>query len=459
VIDPARKTAELRAHVNSLDRELTRWIEEADGKRKPLRRHFTQIGAISGTLRELAEQVLEDLDGPQGDWIFETAPDVERHVLDLHRLWGFFRDKLALRYATPFADALLVADDLAWACYEPAQQFIPAGRRREPPLVYFSSGATPFLMPRGTPYVVEPLPDGKHRAPPFAKLVDGMPIALVGLPWFEVEYVPDLPVIAHEVGHAVESDLGLEAAVEALLLGAVNPEHVDAWRAWRQEVFADLYGVLALGPSYAATLSALLATHPRDVVDETARKGDEWGSYPTRTLRVLLVACALDTIGFTVEAKQVACEWRAVYETHKYPAFEQDVGPAIRALLNTKYPLLGCKPLTDILCFGSTEQTETALVKGQLAKGFAPNAAEHIRPLVAGARLAHQDPERGYDVLKAADLVRKRAAKIQTLGRRTAHAAPEAPAPELLAERNRQAGRRLADLLKEESPDVQAQQA
>jgi hypothetical protein len=459
VIDPARKTEELLAHVESLGRELEQWRAAADGDQKPLRRHFTQIESLAGTLGELAAGLRTALAGADGNWVFETASGIERRVLDLHRVWGFFRDKLALRYVTFFADALLVADDLAWACYQPAQRFIPPGRRREPPLVYFSGGSTPHLMPRGTPYVVAPLPNGGLSPPKFAELVEGMPVALIGLPWFEVERVADLAVVAHEVGHAVERDLALERDVEALVVGAVDAAHTDAWRAWRQEVFADIYGVLALGPSYAYTLAGLLAMHPRDIVTETARTSDGWKAYPTRTLRVQLAAAALCALGLREEGRAIARDWRMVYSSHAYREFERDVPRVVAALLNTEFPLLGDKPLTDVMRFGASEQRETKLVKEQLRNRLAPSSAERIRPLIAGARLAHEDPGPRYDAARASEPVRVRARQIQIFGRRAAGTAADVPSAGVRAERDRLAGLRLAALLNEEDPDVQTQQA
>jgi hypothetical protein len=460
MIGPARKTAELTEHLQSITRELAQWREAAGEDGRPLWRHHTQIEAIAGALDEVARLVGNELEAAGGgDWIFERAPDVERKILDLHRLWGFFRDKLALRYVPAFQDALLVADDLAWACYEPAQQRLAEDSRREPPLVYFSGGSTPHLMPRGAPYTVAPLPDGGVRPVDFAELVDGMPIALVGLPWFEVEHVPDLPVVAHEVGHAVERDLALEDGVERLLVGAVAPGHREAWRGWRQEVFADLYGVLALGPGYAGALAGLLAAHPRDVEGEW-RSPDAWGAYPTRTLRVKLVAEAVRTLGFGEHAGELWSAWRSAYPTHHHAALEPDVEPAVKALLTGRHDALCGEPLTAILTFGPAEQTSAASVAARLNDGLRLTKGQ-IRPLIAGARLAYDRPSERYDARRASAAVRARAAAIQTFVKRTAEAEQAPPEP-VRSGRDKLAGRGLFALLNraetdQEEPDVQAQ--
>jgi hypothetical protein len=460
VITPARKTAELATHLGSVTQELEAWRAAADGDTQPLRRHYTQIEAIAGALEELAQLVGDELEAANGeDWVFERAPDIERKILDLHRLWGFFRDKLALRYVPAFQDALLVADDLAWACYEPAQRFIPEGARREPPLVYFSGGSTPHLMPRGAPYVVPPLPDGSVRPAQFAQLIEGMPIALVGLPWFEVEFIPDLPVVAHEVGHAVEHDLGLEDSIERLLTSAVRSGQPEAWQQWRREVFADVYGVLALGFGYAGALAGLLAAHPRDIEGEWRPPG-RWGAYPTRTLRVQLVTEALRALDFTAQATEIWDGWREAYPTHHHADLEQDVEPVIERMLTGRHPSLSDEALPVVLTFGRAEANAAKRVADRLNRGLRP-AAQAIRPLIAGARLAYDEPSTRYDARLAAAAVRERAAEIQTFGRRTAKA-DHAPPKTVREERDTACGQALFALLARDDLDreemnVQAQ--
>ena len=209
VINLARTRAELPAKLTGLDSELDAWLA-ATTEQGVLRRHHTQIQAVAGSLKQAsAELAVPFTDPDPGLWILDRARAVDRRIMDLHRLWSFFRAKFALRYVPWLETPLVTADDLAWDCYSPVQKFIAPDQRREPPLVYFTGGTSPFLMPRGTPYVVEPLPDGSMREPEFTAAVQLMPVALIGLPWFQVDHLPDAPLIAHEVGHAVEQDLGL----------------------------------------------------------------------------------------------------------------------------------------------------------------------------------------------------------------------------------------------------------
>ena len=152
VIDAARTAAELRGKLNGLESELDEWQAATSAEGGSLRRHHTQIQAVAGTLREASADLTAQLAGAdEGRWILDRAGHFDRQIMDLHRLWGFFRAKLALRYVPWLETPLMTADDLAWACYSPAQRFIAQERRREPPLVYFTGGTSPFLLPRERP--------------------------------------------------------------------------------------------------------------------------------------------------------------------------------------------------------------------------------------------------------------------------------------------------------------------
>ena len=76
-------------------------------------------------------------------------------------------------------------------------------------------------------------------------------------------HLPMAVVVAHEVGHAVEHDFWLEAALTAAFAAlAVPDERKVAWSAWREELFADAYGVLCCGPAYVQALMDFLLGAP-----------------------------------------------------------------------------------------------------------------------------------------------------------------------------------------------------
>ena len=445
VIDAARTAAELRGKLNGLESELDEWQAATSAEGGSLRRHHTQIQAVADTLREASADLAAQLaDDDQGLWILDRAGHLDRQIMDLHRLWGFFRAKFALRYVPWLEAPLMAADDLAWACYSPVQPFIAQERRREPPLVYFTGGTSPFLLPRGTPYLVEPLPDGTMREPEFDEAVRLVPVALIGLPWFQVDHLPDAPLIGHEAGHAVEQDLGLDARVQTLIESAVPAERRSAWAAWSAEVFADIYGTLCCGSGFAHALMALLADHPREVAGEVRGEGN-WGSYPTRTLRVLLAAAVLAKLKVESADESVAEAWLRTYSARPLREYEADAAPVVAAVLDGPYEALGDKGLTAIVRYTNDDEQIVSRLARRLLSGLGIDAGG-VRHIAAAVRLAY-DRDRGrYARRDAAKISRDKIASIPWDGVRAAGGA-DTPSESVRSNRDRLAGRALSELI------------
>ena len=445
VIDASRTAAELRAKLNGLKSELDEWQGATSAEGGSLRRHQTQIEAVAGTLRAAAAGLAAQLtDADQGLWILDRAGHLDRQIMDLHRLWGFFRAKFALRYVPWLETPLMTADDLAWACYSPAQRFIAPDRCREPPLVYFTGGTSPFLLPRGTPYLVEPLPDGTMREPEFDDAVRLVPVALIGLPWFQVDHLPDAPLIAHEAGHAVERDLGIEAQVRMLIRSAVPAKRRPAWGAWSTEVFADIYGTLCCGTGFAHALMALLADHPREVAGEVRSKGD-WGSYPTRTLRVLLAAAVLAKLGVEPSDESVAAAWLRTYPARPLREYEADAAKVAAAVLDGRYEALSGVGLTAVMRYANNDEQVVSRLAKRLLAGVRVDAGG-VRHIIAAARLAYDRDRDKYAKRDAAKIARDTIARIPWDGVRAAGGADTPPA-DVRSHRDRLAGRALSELM------------
>src|SRR6266542_856457 len=115
-----RKRAELRAKLSGIDDEFRRWYE-ASVADAPLEKHHTQIRAVTRALAVALAGLRARVGGPGDDaGILAGWTGVERELLGLHEVWGFFRDKFALRYVDTFRPYLTLADEFAWACYQPA---------------------------------------------------------------------------------------------------------------------------------------------------------------------------------------------------------------------------------------------------------------------------------------------------------------------------------------------------
>jgi hypothetical protein len=443
------KRRELAEKLGSLPWEFKQWEAESE-RQRPLERHHTQIRAITNTLLVLASSIERELEPPVGghQQSLPDAESVELTILELHRMWQFFRGKLALRYVNWFRSYLLVADDLAWSCYRPVQRWIGDDVGKEPPLVFFGGGSSPLMMPRSSAYLAEDVPGETLRTQEFQQALRHLPIPLVGIPWFQVRHLPDAALIGHEIGHDVEEDLRLAPRLRSILdaaleADAVDPSHAEAWRAWLGEVFADVYGTLAMGPAFASALVDFVAADLRKVAGEWRGAG-AWGSYPTRALRVRLVLAVLDRCEFCKPARELRARWDEAYPTHQMQAFEHDVETVVRALIEGPYPQLDGGPLTDLISFSGGQQEQAEESAHELLCDRRP-PADDIRCLAAAARLAYDlEPDR-YLTRQAAERVLRKVEAVQTVGTRAGHG--PSPAQALRDARDAAAGQGLSDFI------------
>jgi hypothetical protein len=418
-----RKLTELAEKLASVSRELSEWKRQSE-ESGPLEKHHTQVRAIANALETFADGIRGRLAGAaDSSSVLGRAVSIEMMILELHRIWEFFRSKLALRYVPWFQSYLLAADELAWSCYQPIQRWTGADVGKEPPLVFFNGGSSPLTLPRGAAYAAEDVPGEALRTEQFRAALRHLPIPVIGVPWFQIQHLPDAPVIGHEVGHDVEVDLGLTQRLQTLLDeafagGAVDEARRTAWHAWLGEVFADVYGALSTGPAYGATLIDFLAADARAVASE-APAGPEWGAYPTRALRVLIAAAVVERCGLEQEARDLRERWNEAYPSHALAAFENDVSVVVDALLQGPYPELEGGGLKELVCFEATQQAQAIDAAEEANDGRAP-PADDVRVLAAAARLAFDASPEKYAKREAARRFLRKIEGVQKVGTRAA---------------------------------------
>ena len=110
-----------------------------------------------------------------------------------------------------------------------------------------------------------------------------LPFSLIGVPWFQSGFLPGALAIAHEVGHAVESDFDLAPNLQDLIETALSSSSTrqSHWKRWAGEMFADLWGCLAVGPAFTRALAELLVSR-----NESSLSVNLTGEYPPPPLRV-----------------------------------------------------------------------------------------------------------------------------------------------------------------------------
>jgi len=391
-----RKTVELSRKLGSLDDEFDHWLKQSE-EDQPFQKHHTQIRAVTEILNRLRAQIKTKLGSVKDDnQPLAQGRAVEEMILAVHRIWEYFRSKLSQRYEDRFKQYLAAADEFAWACYKPALDATAATDRnhvrREPPLVFFNGGASPFSVSRDRAFEAEQVPGEPLSGPALKKVLESLPIPVIGVPWHQVAHLPDALVIGHEVGHTVEDDFKLTSTLEerlgAVLVRGVDQTRHAAWKNWLGEIFADLYGCLAAGPAFVSALMDFLAGAPATVAAQTRTEMD-WGLYPTDYLRIVFNLAALRALGFAAESDRLEQNWQASYPSHSMTCFAADAKLIAPALLDVKYAQLGGRSLREIVIFSAKEQKRASEVaddinrQDQITKG-------NIRELFAAIRLAYE---------------------------------------------------------------------
>jgi len=388
-----QRAAELSHQKQALRRELADWRGRTQRGQK-LEKHHTQVLAITAKLDGFLDQVAEP--DPAAAEPFKDFERISRSLIGAHRVWAYFRSKLALRDVDWLAADLKCADELAWECYRPAREraaaagAIPPEGLKEPPLVFFSNDASPFAQARHSVFEPERINEqGDVKRLGEALLL--LPIPVIGVPWFQLNHLPLAVVVAHEVGHAVEHDFGLiQPLADAFAALPVDAGRRAAWASWRHELFADAYGVLSVGPAFVLALMHFLAGDPASIQQERV-EGPQWRRYPNRFLRLLVNFELLARLGVADPALRQS--WIDAYQFHLMQPFEADIPAVAAALLDMPWPPFGNLSLKEVISFSATDAARAQTLAGVILRGSTLPGGEPFRRLYAAATLAYyQDP-------------------------------------------------------------------
>jgi hypothetical protein len=416
---PQRRRTELIAKLASFDTELEYWFNLTDKEGLGLRRYHSQVRRISATLDGVLSPTRKAINElpVNGEGVLDGAARWEDEILAARSIWEVFRSKLVLRLDDLYRDHLAACDDLAWECYRPAmERFSP--RRREPPLVYFTSRSIPFAKRRDSNFQQEAVYAGGPaitlRDDEFATALRQLPVPLLGVPWYQAFYVPGALIIAHEVGHIVEWEFDLTDTIEKALENA-ELDQPGQWKSWASEVFADLYGTLTMGPAFVGALIDFLAA-PVNFIQRETRTG---GEYPTRALRIELVLEALKQRRFENAATRLRTYWEGTYGAMRTMLdYINDVAKVVSAIYAAPY---GGSSLPDELKFPATADV---MGIGRTAATGLNLEQSDPRQLFAAAQWLHENPQEPGDrntafarlvkkiIVKGRDEVRLRGAPV-----------------------------------------------
>lgn len=314
-------------------------------------------------------------------------------VAAIEKVWQFYRDIFEQR-TTRFAPRLLACDRIALDCYQ--YVWVGLGRARPipspAPFAYMESGSGPATFRR------------EVRLARLGRLPN--PFPLVKLPYHRLVAPWTLGAVPHEVGHNLQADLGLWQAIprrfaELLRRDDLPPAVVRTWVRWHKEIFADLIGVLLIGPAFVHSLMDVVGKSPAAVVSFSPA-----AVHPVPFLRTLLALELLARTGFQPEAAALRQAWLSLYPPFRarasiprelFDSFPKAAKRVVDIVAFTPFPQLGDKALAEVVTFRRRDLAMAEEAAERLARGEDPGIIPE-RFLIVAARIAlrrrHAPPAR-----------------------------------------------------------------
>jgi hypothetical protein len=280
------------------------WLGEQRAKDKDeqgryVGRHKTQLEALESVLPDAVEALhghLNELDPAGAVWrVYDECRDIDEATVSIERLWRFFREKLDQRDDPRAGPLLRAADEVVWSCYHEVFEYTGLATTR-------GHKATPlsYVEPQYSPAAIQsdsPLPANLRPSVDFEFLeqylddikvpVLRLPPWCIGAPWW-------LVYAAHEVGHHVLHDLDLEDCFGGLVEEAATGRGARGadlayWLNCAEEIFADLFSVLMMGPYAVLAIAEAEWGTPERMAERSA-------IYPPAQVRLAMMAYAADLL-------------------------------------------------------------------------------------------------------------------------------------------------------------------
>jgi hypothetical protein len=240
------------------------------------------------------------------------------------------------------------------------------------------------------------------------------------------------PALAHEIGHDFYNSVtGLPRELMAVLklpaqkdlprqANRLTTADLDrAISAWHEELFADAFGTMMLGPAYVRTMAAIFGSPEQPARACTiAPEGGRFEEHPPGHVRVACGARLLAQMGYGKEGDGLEAAWRGRHGSPDRLFLPSTVGTwmavddealidralAVGSVLyETGLATLGGMPLRSIagLDFGPREHARAYEVKATLVAGGRPTLRDP-RLLIAGGVLAWFDrPDQSSRIYRA----------------------------------------------------------
>ena len=363
------------------------------GPAAPSKAHLAEVNAMLGRMRALIdengrkmEQAVKGASGAGARGPIDEALRLKQEgctlISAVERIRQVYWEIFGQRQ-TRVAPQLLACDRIALDCYQYVYGGLGQARSipSPAPLSYMDSGFGPATFRRGvTMRKLLSLPN---------------PFPLVKLPYSRLVTPWTLGAIPHEIGHNLQSDLGLWLVVPKLInarlaAAGLPPDVRRIWVRWTKETFADLIGILLIGPAFVDSTM--------DVVGKGAAATGAFnpkGVHPTPYLRVGIGTHLLRKIGFGADAERIDRVWARLYPAAVgaaipaafRDAFAKALPIVVDTIVATPYTQLGGKTLRQVVCFRPQDQEVAIEAAARLAGGRDPGIVPE-RFLINAARIA-----------------------------------------------------------------------
>jgi hypothetical protein len=219
------------------------------------------------------------------------------------------------------------------------------------------------------------------------------PFPLVKLPNHRLINPWSLGAVPHEIGHNLQNDLKLWGVAPKLIRARLSAAQIPAsairvWMRWHKEIYADLIGVLLIGPSYVSSLLDVVGKAPERVAVFSPS-----GVHPTSYLRPLISTELVRRIGFARHADDFDRAWLSLYPgevANRLPAplretFPVAVKETVTALCFQPHEAYGGRKLAQVVRFRPQDEAIVREAANRLAAGDNPGIVPE-RFLIAAAR-------------------------------------------------------------------------
>jgi len=392
--------AELRHYVHSQTVNAKRHAQAVRGFNQgefgdgPTAPRLPNVQAVNGLLGEVsklqtatigrlerAARAVAARPSPTRLGAFVRLKDVAQARTQLtEKIWLFYHNLFEQRTG-PFAEQLLAIDRIALDCYQACFMGLGAARSipTPPPMAYVEAGYGPATYRRGVR-----LSKLGRRPNPFP---------LVKLPNHRLINPWSLGAVPHEIGHNLQNDLKLWGVAPKLIRARLSAAQIPAsairvWMRWHKEIYADLIGVLLIGPSYVSSLLDVVGKAPERVAVFSPS-----GVHPTSYLRPLISTELVRRIGFARHADDFDRAWLSLYPgevANRLPAplretFPVAVKETVTALCFQPHEAYGGRKLAQVVRFRPQDEAIVREAANRLAAGDNPGIVPE-RFLIAAAR-------------------------------------------------------------------------